>query len=197
MRVIGFNIEIIRGESANVVFNLVTPNGEPFRLMPADTFSILQARFRVKSGAYRKSLVSEEYLIDKIFLLNDTLLLKRFSDTEIIDLSEYRLGEFYDPLRFDDTDAPLDENDDVISDRLFYHPLLKEYRYYESNDGGGRWVLYEAIVTVPFEPEDTQDLDYKTYVYDLVLEASDEEDGLITYRSVLVDQHSFTVTYRV
>ena len=65
-----------------------------------------------------------------------------------------------------------------------------------SHDGGGHG-HHEAIVHVPFEPEDTQNLDYKTYVYDLVLEASDEEDGLITYRSVIVDQHSFTVTYRV
>lgn len=184
MKCSGFNIEIIRGETCSIAFTLVDSTGKPFVLLTTDTFANLNARFRVKENPYTKA--EETYIIDKVLDLNTV---KRFSDAEIIDLEIHLTPSLhYFEHQWNNTFGPLAG----YENRLFYHPHLNEYRYYEN----GAWVPYSITLTVPFEPADTVNLDYKEYFYDLVIEA-DNDGETIEYVNILVNQHRFVISYKV
>ena len=186
MRLSGLNIEIIRGETAAVAFTLTDPDGQPFRLLLSDMFSVLHARFKVKENVYEKNPSS--FLIDKVF---DLSTVKRFSDIAIINLKTYNLGQYID-WQWNESFVP--EPEDI--DRLFYHQDLKEYRYYDAEGTPSKWVPYEVLITVQFDIADTVNLDYRQYAYDLIIEAGNDED-VIEYVNILIEQRPFVVTYRV
>lgn len=186
MKANGFNIELIRGESAALQINLITYDGRPFRLLTDDLFAFLNLRFRVKENPYQAT--ESIYVIDKLLPLDTS---KRFSDIEIIDISQYKVGVYhYDSTQFDSTYPP--DSGDI--NRLFYHPVVDEYRYWDADIT--QWVIYDTTVVIPLAPADTLNLAYKKYVYDVVLEAGSEE-SVVEYVQVIIDQHDFVISYKV
>lgn len=186
MKLSGLNIEMVRGESTSVAFTFIDEHGAPPRLLLEDMFGHLYIHFRVKTNPYTKDL--PVYAIDKRLDINGV---KRFSDVDIINLKTYNLGQ-YNAYQWKESFAPLAED----LNRLFYHQDLKEYRYYDASGTPSKWIIYDFIVTVPFIPEETKLLDYRQYVYDLILEAGTYENE-VEYEQVLVEQKNFTIVYRV
>lgn len=184
MKQFSYDLEIVRGETATAKYTFIDEQGQPYRLPTTDTWAFIQARFKVKYDPYSRGVST--YLIDKVFDLSSV---KRFSDTDIINIKYYD-AYAYNKLLWDNSQPPASED----IDRLFYHPDLKEYRYYDTVSAS--WVEYEFTLQVPFAIADTSNLDYKDYVYDLTIEAGDTI-GTIDFVNVLVTQHKFTVTYRV
>lgn len=188
MKINGQSLSIIRGETASILIRLLDEDGAPFRLPEVEVdYTILRARFVVKKNAYDHLTTKADFLIDKILDLNDA---KRFADVDIIDLST-ETG--YNALIWDDA-VPPDNPDDY----LYYHPGLKEYAYYDSIEEA--WIPYSLDLIIPFEISDTVGLEYRTYYYDLSIEASDiaePEDDDIEYRRMLVEQAPFVVSYKV
>lgn len=184
MRQLGFNLEIIRGETTSVTYTFTDRYGHPFILPTTATYAFLQLHFKVKDNAY--SISTDTYIIDKVFDVNSY---KRFDSVDIINIQTYSPST-YNALMWDDSEPPLEAD----MNRLFYHPALNEYRYYDSVSAS--WVIYEFVVTIPFEIADTVNLDYKVYSYDLVLEAGTDANT-IAYNKVMISQHSLTITYRV
>ena len=54
----------------------------------------------------------------------------------------------------------------------------------------------KVLITVQFDIADTVNLDYRQYAYDLIIEAGNDED-VIEYVNILIEQRPFVVTYRV
>lgn len=183
MKLNGLDINIIRGETASLTFLLNGDYGRPLILLNEDMFDNLVVSFKVKSNS---QTISSSYLINKALNIND---FKRFDEETIIDTREYLVGKgTYD--KFTWSGCILD-NPFEWPNQLFYHPDLNEYRYYENSE----WVEYSHEVVILFDPVDTKDLPYATYFYDLVLEASNGE--AVEYENVLINQHRFSVVYRV
>ena len=190
MRFSGLDIEITRGETASAVFVITDENGAPFRLLPEDSFLLLDVAFKVKADPLSKDQAA--YIIEKHL---DISSLKRFSEEAILNLQDDQ-PLYYNPLLWDDSHAG-------DADRLYWHQGLNEYRYYDA--AISKWVPYSASIEVPFDPSDTKTLDYKEYFYDLILEAgnqsgiSDSGDATIAveYERPLVVQHRFVVSYRI
>lgn len=184
MRINGFDLEIVRSETASVAYTLMNEDNTPFIVLTTDMYQFLDARFTVKKDGYSRN--EEDYPIDFLLSLANV---KRFSDAAIIDILSYY--PTFNPLLWDDSKAPLAAD----INRLFYHPGVGDYRYY--NGTRAQWVPYSVVVTVPFKPSDTENLEYREYFYDLSIEAGTLNPRTVEYRKMLIPQHSFTVSYKV
>lgn len=191
MKLKGLDIEIIRGETASVSFTINDSNGAPLRLLNSDMFDNLDILFKVKRNS---QTIKSEYVIHKALNINN---IKHFASEEILNVKEEiaKYGGIYDPYTW--SGCIFEDEDGSIKDQLYYHPDLDEYGYYwetmwEETNG---WVPYSLDITIPFESGDTANLSYGDYYYDLVLEASNDSGP--EYENILVNQHRFSVTYRV
>lgn len=183
MKIKGLDIEIIRGETGSITYLLNNAYGEPLVLINEDMFDRLEIAFKVKSNA---QTINTPYLIYKSLNING---FKRFDNETILDIRQYLVGiGTYDAFTWS---GCVLTPPNTWPNQLFYHPGLDEYRYIE----GGVWIDYEHEVVVSFDPVDTKDIPYGNYYYDLVLEAYN--GSVAEYQNVLVEQHRFSVVYRV
>lgn len=183
MKVSGLNITIVRGETANITFDITDEFGRPFILLAEDMFEQLNFRFRVKKEPF--SIVTTTYILDKVFDING---FRRFDNANIINIKEYTQlnGGTYNDEYWAGNTIPNNE----WPNQLFYHPGLESYAFY--NDGD--WEEYFMDITVPFIPSDTEKLDYGDYYYDGVIEAGNYSG--VEYTLVVIPQHTFTIDYR-
>lgn len=185
MKILGYNLEIVRGENTSIAFTIVDQDGKPFRLLSSDTFSFLDARFKVKTDPTDAKGLHP--ILDFILPLDS---IKRFSDPTIVNIFDYFPS--FNKIVWDDAQPPLN----AYVNRLFYHPGVGDYRYYDFTLS--KWIPYSVVITIPFAPEDTADLDYRQYFYDLTLEAGNvTSPRTVEYVKMLVPQHTFTVVYKV
>ena len=186
MKINGLQLTIVRGETTNLVLTLTTKQGYPFILPPADMFENLLVRFRVKKEPY--SIVTTDYIMNKELPINDG---HRFDNETIYNVQEYIAGEggSYSPLYW----AGCTLNGEAqFPNNLFFHPDLKQYGY----NIDGEWHLYRGVViNVPFARNETVDLDYGDYYYDITLEG--KNPGAEDHITVLIPQNTFTISYRV
>lgn len=185
MKLNGLDIEITRGETASITYDLKDSSGKPFVFLNSDMFDKLEIAFKVKPNS---QTITSAYLINKSFNINHII---RFDSEEIINIKEFMVGQgTYD--KFTWSGCLFSDPLAVWPNQLYYHPDLNEYRYFFEED---IFTLYDVTLTVSFDPSDTKDIPYATYYYDLVLEASNGD--IIEYENILVNQHRFSVAYRV
>lgn len=183
MKVHGLNVTLIRGEYAALSFELVDKIGKPFIMLAPEEGDKIFIYFRVKENAFAK--IPETYIINKELEFNDNVY--AFDDDEIINVEEaYPSG--YNPYAWNPEIVGL------VARKLYYHPDLDEYAYFD--DVKYEFVLYKLEIIVPFDSSETIDLDYKTYYYSIVLEVIGAS-GDVIYNNTLVDQHTLIITYQV
>lgn len=186
MKINGLQLIIVRGETGNLVLTLTTKQGYPFILPPAEMFSDLLVRFRVKREPY--SITTTDYIMNKELPINEG---HRFDDETIFNVEEYiaEEGGTYSPLYW--AGCTLNGSAE-FPNNLFFHPDLKEYAY----NVDGEWLLYRGVViNVPFAGLETINLDYGDYYYDVTLEG--KNPGAEDHTIVLIPQNKFTISYRV
>lgn len=179
-KVLNNRIYIGRGETYTLDIDLKYRDGSPYRI--AESINNPYILFTVKGSVYDENIIFVKAL--------DMSLVHKFANTS---LAEYDYDEF------DDLTPPVGdpngETEETIIDAFKLHVNKSgEYKYYDYDNS--KWIEYNLQLLFNIDYSDTNDLEFKKYVYDITLlggELGEDLFSTINHKTIIQEYNEFIV----
>ena len=194
------DIELTRGENAQIAFSAWTKDGKPYIMppLPEDMWPVIA--FTVRSGAYDSVIFALYFNMKSNPVIN--------GQTDYGGWTKYTSQVIKETGK---TTLDLSTAQADLPEHFVYHSVTSEgvdiYQQGLTNESGEivDIVPYEFNFTIPIDHDVTKDIEAKDYIYDLILYYGIPREGIldpklegfplenIIYKKELIAPHKFTI----